>query len=841
MATVSSWNPFGVSLDITATAGTVTRTSATQYTVVINASWETHYSGAQTNYGMSATSGGVTKEISAFGTKRSSGSGSFTGTFSISGNGSATKTVTVTFKNFAENWKGEVTDSASKAVSFNVTVPAWTSYTVSYNANGGSGAPGSQTKWKNQTLTLSSTKPTRTGYTFQGWATSASGSVAYAAGASYTANATVTLYAVWKANTYTVSYNANGGSGAPANQTKTYGVNLTLSSTKPTRTNYNFKGWGTSASATTVAYAAGASYTKNAAITLYAIWELAYTKPRVTNFTVGRCDSAGTLSDSGAYAKVSFSWATDKAVSSIAIAYKLTSASSYGSSTTVSASGTSGTVTKVIGGSLSTESSYDIRLTVADGSGDTYTTTKYSSIPSVSLPIDFTPTGDGCGIGMPATESGVLNIAHLTYLSGGLGMVKLIAGTDLNNVTTANFYACLATSQYTNAPPFKSTHTFTLEVLHPGQDAQIIQRATACDNGYYYIAVRNYYASSGWGSWNTRIRGISGSCQWIRGREYALLASTNIPATTEQYMPLTSVKTINGAWTTGTLNDHYYITYTTDTDYNAGTNAKVHGMMMAPNGAVVFPSCVYAARMQITNEASDTYYNAQVGDYSISFGIGVGKVNRGIYDHTRGHWMLYNDANSTYLNSKNSIVFAPNNNAYGRIVIQNASSKPAMFPEVNNGGYVGISANRFTTFYSVNAVNVSSDGRLKEDVSDDFSKLNTFFDLLKPVSYKLKADKEGKIHMGFVAQDVEKALEESGINPDTFAFLTKDEVDKDDVFTDGISYGLGYTELIALNTAKIQKQDQTIKDQQETIAKQQNKINDLESRLAKLEALLGVE
>ena len=61
MATVSKWTPFGVALDITATGGTVTRTSATQYTVVINASWETYYSGAQTNYGMSATSGGVTK------------------------------------------------------------------------------------------------------------------------------------------------------------------------------------------------------------------------------------------------------------------------------------------------------------------------------------------------------------------------------------------------------------------------------------------------------------------------------------------------------------------------------------------------------------------------------------------------------------------------------------------------------------------------------------------------------------------------------------------------------------------------------------------------------------
>ena len=166
--------------------------------------------------------------------------------------------------------------------SMSFTVPALASYKVSYNANGGSGAPSAQTKYYGKTLTLSSTKPTRTGYIFKGWATSASGSVAYASGASYTANAAVTLYAVWQKITYTVKYNANGGTGAPSNQTKTHGVNLTLSSTKPTRASYvdengstvsyTFKGWATSASSSTVAYKAGATYTANAGITLYAVW-----------------------------------------------------------------------------------------------------------------------------------------------------------------------------------------------------------------------------------------------------------------------------------------------------------------------------------------------------------------------------------------------------------------------------------------------------------------------------------------------------------------------------------------------------------------------------------------
>lgn len=274
------------------------------------------------------------------------------------------------------------------------TVPAKPSYTVSYNANGGSGAPGNQTKWYGETLTLSSTKPSRTGHSFQGWATSSGGSVAYASGANYTGNAALTLYAVWKANTYAVKYNANGGSGAPGQQTKTYGVTLKLSSTKPTRTNYNFKGWATSATGA-VAYQPGANYTANAAVTLYAIWEIAYIKPRITNLSADRCNSAGTLAEDGQYAKVTFNWATDKTVSSIQITCN-------GATTNVSGSGTSGSVTKVVGdGSLNTEYSYTVTVKVADSMGSS---TQGQTVTPLNYIIDFSPQG-GVGVGVPAPNS----------------------------------------------------------------------------------------------------------------------------------------------------------------------------------------------------------------------------------------------------------------------------------------------------------------------------------------------------------------------------------------------------------------------------------------------------
>ena len=91
---------------------------------------------------------------------------------------------------------------------------AWNTYTISYNANGGSGAPGNQTKTYGTNLTLSSTKPTRTGYTFLGWSTNKSAtSATYSAGATLSSDlstahgATVTLYAIWSINSYYLDLN----------------------------------------------------------------------------------------------------------------------------------------------------------------------------------------------------------------------------------------------------------------------------------------------------------------------------------------------------------------------------------------------------------------------------------------------------------------------------------------------------------------------------------------------------------------------------------------------------------------------------------------------------------
>ncbi|MBE6911968.1 MAG: CHAP domain-containing protein, partial [Ruminococcaceae bacterium] len=103
----------------------------------------------------------------------------------------------------AANPYGETT---ANAININVG-----KYTISYDANGGTGAPAAQTKIYGEPLTLSTTKPTRTGYTFKKWNTKKDGSGSnYASGGTWSANDTGLLYAQWTPNTYTVKFDANG-------------------------------------------------------------------------------------------------------------------------------------------------------------------------------------------------------------------------------------------------------------------------------------------------------------------------------------------------------------------------------------------------------------------------------------------------------------------------------------------------------------------------------------------------------------------------------------------------------------------------------------------------------
>ena len=166
---------------------------------------------------------------------------------------------------------GEVGYLYKVNIPFSVTLEP-NRWTVSYNANGGSGAPASQAKAYGSNLTLSSTIPTRTNYVFNDWTTKSDGTgTHYQKGGTYSTNATATLYAQWFPPNY-ITFYANGGTGGPSQITKTHGVNVTIPNTIPTRTNYVFIDWTTNEDGTGTHYQRGATYSANADANLYAQW-----------------------------------------------------------------------------------------------------------------------------------------------------------------------------------------------------------------------------------------------------------------------------------------------------------------------------------------------------------------------------------------------------------------------------------------------------------------------------------------------------------------------------------------------------------------------------------------
>jgi len=130
-------------------------------------------------------------------------------------------------------------------------------YSLNYNANGGTGAPSTQSASSTATsynFTISNTIPTRSGYTFKGWSTSASSTTpSYATGGTINVTGATTLYAVWQKNASyqaRIIFNSNASgetvTGMPS-ETNLSGTTTSLSyiipNNVPVRKGYTFKGW----------------------------------------------------------------------------------------------------------------------------------------------------------------------------------------------------------------------------------------------------------------------------------------------------------------------------------------------------------------------------------------------------------------------------------------------------------------------------------------------------------------------------------------------------------------------------------------------------------------------
>lgn len=174
----------------------------------------------------------------------------------------------------------------SYTISVNFTIPARDRHSISYNANGGTGAPSTQYYYYGYDTTLSKTIPTRTGYTFLGWSISSTAtSPTYYAGQAWggTNEGNYTLYAVWERISCAIKFDASSNGGMVSGsdsvvRTVYYGDKIGKLPTAE-RLNYKFIGWNTNRNAS--GQYIDETYFVKANITLYAIFKLqanCYTK-----------------------------------------------------------------------------------------------------------------------------------------------------------------------------------------------------------------------------------------------------------------------------------------------------------------------------------------------------------------------------------------------------------------------------------------------------------------------------------------------------------------------------------------------------------------------------------
>ena len=344
-------------------------------------------------------------------------------------------------------------------------------YQVIYNGNGNTGgSTASSTHTYDVAKALNANGFTKTGYTFAGWATSATGAVAHADKASVknlATSGTYTLYATWAANKYNIAYAANDGTGTMATQsnvvydsvvrlsgnafsnkyTITYVFNDSSTSNQTDNVTRNFSGWkatsglnastakygttnnpttavSTSTTLSNLVYVKNLSPTNSATVTLTAQWGKAVTttlkKPTRTGYTF-----AGWYSDSSCTVKAGDGGATYTPTANTTlyakwtpISYKITynlnggiatNKTTYTIEDTITLNNPTRTGYTFTGWTGSNGTTPQTTVTIARGStGDKSYTAKWTANKYTTSVYNYQPmNGGGTWTNSVRTESGV--------------------------------------------------------------------------------------------------------------------------------------------------------------------------------------------------------------------------------------------------------------------------------------------------------------------------------------------------------------------------------------------------------------------------------------------------
>jgi len=751
------------------------------------------------------------------------------------------------------------TSTGTKSVTF--TVPALASYKVSYNANGGSGAPSAQTKYYGKTLTLSSTKPTRTGYTFEGWGTSTTDTTpAKQPGDSYTSNASETYYAIWK-KTITLSYNANGGSGAPASSSSTIynattSKTFTISSTKPTKSGYTFVGWSKTSTATSASYSSGGSITLSSSDTLYAIWK----KTITLSYNVNG-GSGGIASQSAT-------------VYNATTSYTFTLSSTKPTRTNYVFLGwaTSSTAT------APSSSISNGKITVSS-STTLYAVWKLNYV-APNIKVSAKRVDDS---GNDADE-GVKGRATVVWTAGTLGgAVQASTITIQCSISGNNSWTTVHTANITAASGTTTTAVFDLPVMSgtTSAETQYDIKATISDSSgsasastfiskaQFVIDINEDGTGVSFGSacskpglsssWNIYldkgkyIHGVLGA----DGLDHRLVGTSSSVDSDIHFCYTSYEKSVGTVYYSG---NKVYIRSREDIDINNRIN--VNGSVCIPNTSYI--GCKNTAgnyRNSLCISSSDNLlvgygqYNSSEGStYVYGYNGLYLRSSTKIYPNTtiefpntygiRGKTTGDTSLTLAYVSSSNNIIYGDSSNA-SYVYLQNKHFQLRLNPPDSGSsinGYFypvadalvscGTSSHKWYRLYAGSATVLTSDRRQKENIkplgsvsktinsssatysmnprsrsveterTDIYSEL---FDRLEPVEYNLINSGNRRKNFGLIAQDILAVMEELGIDEDELDLVYHEYHKDEETGEEFDTYGLAYENLIALLIHEVQK------------------------------------
>ena len=328
-----------------------------------------------------------------------------------------------------------ITVSTFNGKTAQITITVRQPYTLYFNANGGSVSTASRTCYSGYAIGGTLPTPTRTGYSFNGWYTAESGGTQVTTASSFTSASSVTIYAHWTANQYTITYNANGGTVNTSSKTVTYDSTYGSLAT-PSLTGYSFIGWFTAASGgSQITESTKVTITSNQ--TIYAHWT-------PIQYTISYNANGGTVN-----------------TSSKTVTYD----STYGSLVTPSRTGYSfsGWFTAASGGSQIIEST---KVTItsnqtiyAHWTANQYTITYNANGGTVNTSSKTVTYDSTYGSLVTPSRTGYSFSGWFTAASGGSQITESTKVTITSNQT---IYAHWTPNDYTYSIVYKSSHDTSL-------------------------------------------------------------------------------------------------------------------------------------------------------------------------------------------------------------------------------------------------------------------------------------------------------------------------------------------------------------------------------------------